>query len=505
MSYKKSKLTSKLITNVLKKAGVLLKSPKSLGDKSIFYNDLQFDTRKIKRKRTLFVIKGRFRVTYLKKELFSYIDGLILNPKFENKNIQVPCWFVSDTQIALASLSAAFFGHPEKKLTILGITGTKGKTSAAYMVYKMLDKLTHHQVALFSTIDTIITKNFRFKSELTTPESYELFLNMKRALDNKKRYLVMEVSSQSYLKERVFGIHFKVGSFLNISPDHIGINEHPNFADYLAKKKMLAENSDIFVSNIDDKHGKEFLDHASLYGGKTISVSSSNPRANVFFKIFQCNLDKSIFDIKYDNKHTKRYILDIPGDFNVYNASIAITMIYSMGFNAFSARDALAKLKIPGRMAKLKSKRHGLVIVDYAHNGESLEKLLVFLRSQHPKGKIILVIGSPGNKGQDRRQQFGKVISRYVDISILTTDDPGTENPHLINNEIRRAIYNPKVKLYEILDRKLAIKKAISLGNNNDLVILAAKGDDAFQKTNHKNVPYLGDNKVALKALDYLE
>ncbi|MDI4584112.1 UDP-N-acetylmuramyl-tripeptide synthetase [Oenococcus sp. UCMA 14587] len=492
--------TNEIVSKSLKDAGVLLKEPSGINRQ---FSDLQFDSRKVTKKNTLFVIKGAFKIEYLTTSMLDKISGIVtsLETKIDLPNLLQ--WTVSDSQIALAVLAADFFGHPENKLKILGITGTKGKTSSTYMAYSLLDRLTEHRTAMFSTIDTFLGGGIKFKSELTTPESYELFSNMKKALDNGNKYLVMEVSSQSYLKSRVFGIHFKVGAFLNISPDHIGINEHPTFADYLAHKKMLAENSDVFVSNIDDAHGQEFIDHAKSFGAKTVSVSK-NKSADVSFHIEKADLDKSVFYLT-ENGNSHEFLLDIPGVFNIYNASVAIAMIREIGFEPEKAKEALAELQIPGRMVKIKTKLHGLIIVDYAHNGQSVATLLTFLKSQHKEGRIIIVLGSPGDKGEDRRSQFGEVISKFVDIAYLTTDDPGTEDPHQINNQIRKAITNPNVELHEELDRSKAIQAAIQAAHADDLVILAAKGEDSFQKTNHVDVPYIGDKRVAQQFLAEIE
>ncbi|SYW04074.1 UDP-N-acetylmuramyl-tripeptide synthetase [Oenococcus oeni] len=492
--------TNEIVTESLNEAGILVEKPSEIRRR---FDDLQFDSRKVTKKNTLFVVKGAFKIEYLTASLLDKISGIVTSRKEKIDIPNLPHWIVSNSQIALAVLSAEFFGHPEKKLKILGITGTKGKTSSTYMAYSLLDRLTNHQTAMFSTIDTFLGRGIKFKSELTTPESYELFSNMKKALDNGNKYLVMEVSSQSYLKNRVFGIHFKVGAFLNISPDHIGINEHPTFADYLAHKKMLAENSDVFVSNIDDAHGQEFIDHAKSFGAKTVSVSE-NKKADVNFHIKKADLDESIFYLT-EKGNSQEFLLDIPGVFNIYNASVAIAMVREMGFKPEKAKKALAELQIPGRMVKIKTKSHGLIIVDYAHNGQAVTTLLTFLKSQHQGGKIIIVLGSPGDKGEDRRSQFGEVISKFVDVAYLTTDDPGTEDPHQINNQIRKAISNPDVELHEELDRSKAIQEAIKKANINDLVVLAAKGEDAFQKTNHVDVPYLGDKKVAEEFLAEIE
>lgn len=490
---------SLIVGKTLREAGVLLKQT---SNRPAVFQDLQFDTRKVTKTGTLFVVKGDFKADYLTADLLEKISAFVCSQPIHTKK---PQWLVSDSQIALASLSAAFFGHPEKELTILGITGTKGKTSSSYMAYVMLDQLTDHQTALFSTIDTIISPELRFKSHLTTPESYELFKNMRLAIEAGDRYLVMEVSSQSYLKKRVFGIHFQVGAFLNISPDHIGVNEHPTFADYIAKKKMLAENSDIFVSNIDDAHGQEFIEHARSFGAKALSISEMHP-SDVTFTIQRADLDQSLFTVSHDHKEA-RYLLDIPGSFNIYNAVTAITMLEAIGFDPSkeNAKKALADLQIPGRMVKIKTRSHGLIIVDYAHNGQSVSTLLTFLKSQHQGGRIIIVLGSPGDKGEDRRAQFGQVISEMVDVAYLTTDDPGSENPHVINDQIRAAITNPKVELHEELDRVEAIHLAIDQAGPKDLLLLAAKGDDAFQKTNRIDVPYIGDRKAALQYLAEIE
>ncbi|MDR2660819.1 MAG: UDP-N-acetylmuramoyl-L-alanyl-D-glutamate--2,6-diaminopimelate ligase, partial [Lactobacillaceae bacterium] len=431
--------------------------------------------------------KGNYKKEFISNANLKKISAIITEKKID---LNVPQIIVSDVQIALAILSREWFGNPQKKLKIIGITGTKGKTSAAYILFNLLQhQLGKRKIALFSTVETFLGNDEKTKSHLTTPESYELFKNMKKAVDNGAEILIMEVSSQAYLKNRVYGITFDVGMFLNISEDHIGPNEHKNFDDYLSKKQQLAYNSKIMLVNNDSEYASKFLGIAN----KDITIGESN--SEFTYQILKSNLEYSLFKI-----NNQVYELLIPGDFNVTNAVFAIVAAKCLGID-FNEKILPIK-NIPGRMLEIKSENNGLIVIDYAHNYESLHRLLEFLKKNHPDGKVIVVLGSPGNKGTNRRSGFAKALDEFANIVFLTSDDPGFENPLDIANEIKRNILNTKIKVEIELDRRKAIYAAIGKSTNNDVVVLAAKGEDLFQKINGVDTPYDGDYRIALNYLN---
>lgn len=470
-------IKSETILEVLDKNNQLIGNP--LNFDGLIFDDVQYNSSKVNKKNTLFIVKGNIKEEYIKQAILNGATVIVTEKKHQ---VDAPQIIIQNAQISLAVISKTWFGKPDEKIRIIGITGTKGKTSAAYILYSILSKTVGaKKTALFSTIDTIISDRLKEKSKLTTPESYDLFANIKTALDDGVEYLVMEVSSQAYLLNRVYGINFEVGMFLNISDDHIGENEHPNFQDYLEKKSMLAENSNRMLINSDDKFANQFAGRAET----DILIGRSD------YSIIEKNLKHSVFTFE-----NKEYELSIPGDYNIQNAVFALKAIKLLDINF---EDKLIPIKnIPGRMLQVKVPNKGLVFVDYAHNYDSLHRLMLFLKEQiRPTGRIIIVVGSTGNKGQSRRKGFGKAIDEFADIAILTSDDPGFENPENIANDIKTEIKNPKINVEYIEDRKLAILKAIEISKPEDLVVLAAKGEDTYQKINGIDTPYEGDFQIA--------
>jgi len=358
----------------------------------------------------------------------------------------------------------------------------------------MLKEATNNHTALFSTVDRITgpEPQDKKKSDLTTPESYELFKDMRRAVDNGMTHLVMEVSSQAYLKNRVYALRYNVGAFLNISPDHIGPNEHPTFEDYLAHKMMLFDHSDEVIINAETDHFDTIYAHAQaehdkvyLYSHSMITTEESAIHESRF------TVTKSDFP-----EMIGQYRLNLPGDFNESNALAAMMMVAFAGVKHEAMVKGLDEVFIPGRMLSLPIPNHGIAFVDYAHNYASMRALLKFAQSQSPEGRVIVVVGSPGNKGVSRRADFGRVVSELADVVYLTADDPQFENPLDIAHQIAEHIDNQLLVVHFEMDRIKAIHKAISNAGQHDIVIVAGKGEDPYQKINGEDVPYIGDYAV---------
>lgn len=492
------KLSAKQVTALLEEQKLLIKGPE--GER--VFDFLHYDSRQV-RVNTLFVAKGAFKASYL-----DGVDGVTGMVATEDFGLDLPLWLVTDTQKALAVLSAAFFDYPNRKLWIGAFTGTKGKTTAAYFAYNILKEATNGKTALFSTVNRIVgpKPEDSKKSDLTTPESYELYKDMARAVAKGMTHLVMEVSSQAYLKNRVYGLRYNVGAFLNISPDHIGPNEHPTFADYLAHKEMLLDHSDQVILNAGMDHFKEIFQRAEQKHDQVLTFNRENAASQlpelqptVLFHSDKTELHDSYFTVKDQaelpafTELNGSYRLNLPGDFNEENATAALMMTALAQAKHDDMKRGLDEVTIPGRMLSMVLPGHGVAFVDYAHNYASLNALLSFAKGQSPEGQVIVVLGAPGNKGVSRRLDFAKVLSKQADQVVLTADDPAFESPEDICQTIAGAITNPKLTIHYQMDRIKAIHEAIAMAGPQDLVVVAGKGEDPYQKINGVDTPYIGD------------
>lgn len=473
---------------------------------------------------TLFFCKGNFLPKYLAAAKEKGAVAYVAEKEYD-EGAGLPAIIVNNEQKAMALLGAAFYGFPQDDLFIIAITGTKGKTTTAYFADAILKKATDHHVALFSTLDRIVGNKpaDKFKSDLTTPESLNLFHDMRAAVDNGMKTLVMEVSSQAYKKNRIYGLKYNVGIFLNISPDHIGRNEHPTFADYLHCKEQLLVNSDVCLINVETDHFTDIYYAAKtttqpediyLFARHGTKVSLPDDRQLDFeYRNDLEDLHESEFELKALTKKGQklhldnRYTTSVPGDYNEGNAVAAIISAGMAGANSEDAVATLDHVHIRGRMEMIKSKKHGLIYVDYAHNYASLKRLLAFLKRQTKAGEVTVVLGSTGDKGISRRPGFGKALSEErADNVILTTDDPGYEDPNKIAHEIDSYIDHDRVgKVSFEMDREKAIKEAIDSSQNGDIVVLAGKGEDAYQKIDGKDTPYPTDVKIARDYINKIE
>lgn len=468
---------------------------------------------------TLFFCKGNFKPAYLVGAKEAGATAYVSETRYDEGQ-GLTSIIVTDIQKAMSLLGAAFYGYPQNDLFIIAFTGTKGKTTSAYFTYGIERTHTHDRVALFSTIDRIVgnAPEDRFKSDLTTPESLDLFHDMRHAVDNGMTHLVMEVSSQAYKKNRVYGLKYNVGIFLNISPDHIGENEHPTFADYLHCKEQLLVNAETCIINAETAHladvyyaAKTTTQPENIYLYAREGAKLEMPLdLDVTFKNTSETLHQSKFQVTAVSEKAKQlaidgsYELHVPGDFNESNAASSIIASALSGACYDDAKTALTDVHVPGRMEMVTSKDHGTIYIDYAHNYGSLKALLSFLKVQTGAGRVIVVIGSTGNKGVSRREGFGKALSEEADVAILTTDDPAYEDPKKIAEEIDAHIDHQQVKVQYVMDRKTAIETAIKMSTKDDIVVLAGKGEDAFQKVNGVNTPYPTDVTIAKNAVEEL-
>lgn len=487
----------------------------SISDEKLELTHISYNSRGNQKDGIFFCKGNNFKAEYLNQAIDNGARLYVSEQEYSQK---VDRLIVKNASKALSLLSAEFFGNPQNDLFIVAFTGTKGKTTTSYFLYDILKRSYPKQVGLFSTVDRIVGSepSDKFKSDLTTPESMELFRDMRRCVDNGIKYLVMEVSSQAYKKNRVYGLTFDIGGFLNITPDHIGPNEHPTYADYLNCKKQLMINSKVNIINRQTNDydtvyeaAKQTSSDADIYRFAKGSVED----ADFIIQSKESNLNDSVFTFTARSTKAKAiqeqdectYRLGLVGDFNELNAAAAIIAAKKMGIKNDIIEQSLKSAFVPGRMEHINTKSHGTIFVDYAHNYASMNALLGFLKREYPQSKIKVVVGSPGDKGVSRREGFAKVLTELADYAILTTDDPGFENPADICKQIDDKIDHQKVQIKTILDRKEAIRNMIESSTNGDIIVLAAKGNDAYQKTKGVDVPYPSDPVVAKKILKDIE
>lgn len=451
-------------------------------------------------KDSIFICKGNnFNERYLDDAI---TKGAIFYLSEKDYNKKIPCILVKDIRKAMAIVTNIFYENARDTLDIVGITGTKGKSTTAYYIKYILDEYLKENLkrkcGIISSIKTYDGKNDEY-SMLTTPESIELnerFYNMK---ESSIKNVVMEVSSQALKYDRTFGIKFKVGVFLNISEDHISPVEHSDFEDYFNSKLQIFKQTEIACVNLDSDYSDRILKEANKHCKKVITFSMKNKDADVY----ATNIEKSGLGIKFNvksNDFNREFILNMPGIFNVENALAAISVAIALKIDSRFIYSGLKIAKTEGRMEIFKSDISSkLVIVDYAHNKLSFEKVFESAKEEYPNRQIVCVFGCPGNKAVNRRVELPSVASKYSTKIYLTSDDPGTENPQDICKEIAK---NIKTDYETIIDRKKAIEMAIKTSPEDSIVLVLGKGSEKIQKMGDKKEEYLSDIYYAKKYIN---
>ena len=385
----------------------------------------------------------------------------------------------NDTRIALARLSAHFFGYPSNEMTIIGITGTKGKTTSSLLIYNVLNKSGVPTGYIGS--NGINYLDYQIATLNTTPESYELHEYMRKMLDSGIKTLVMEVSSQALKMARVHGIKFDICVFTNLSPDHIGEFEHPDFEDYKNCKRTLFTDygTDYIVYNGDDEYA------ISVVGGARCEKASVSIGGNGDFSASSITYFRSpgnigvSFECQADGK-TFPVALSFPGEFSVYNALTAIAVCARLGLGAGRITKTMRHIRIKGRFETHELPCGATVVIDYAHNGVSLKAALTAMRIYEPT-RLICLFGSVGGRTRMRRAELGLVASRDADFCILTSDNPDNELPSAIISEIATYFTAGTCPYVAIPDRKKAIEYALSHAQKGDIILLAGKGHESYQ------------------------
>jgi UDP-N-acetylmuramoyl-L-alanyl-D-glutamate--2,6-diaminopimelate ligase len=400
--------------------------------------------------------------------------------------IQVP-----DTRVALAQIAANFFGHPTQSIKVIGITGTNGKTTTAYMIESIFNKA-RIKIGRLSTISYQLG-NREIKSSLTTPDPLTLQSYLRNMVEKKLDFCVMEVSSHALSQSRVEGIDFQNAIFTNITQDHLDF--HGNFKAYLNSKiklfKLLGNDKDkVAIINADDPHSQKIINET---GSKIIKYGIYK---DAYIKATNIGVDKEGYP--FFNIGDIKIRLKIFGIHNIYNALAAITLSLLHNISIMDIKKGIERIsQINGRL-ELVYNNEFKVFVDYAHTPDALQKILLSTKLLNPK-RIITVFGCGGDRDKEKRPLMGKISSLLSDYTIITTDNPRHEDPLNIALEIKKGFRDEEEEKFEIiLDRRLAISKAIKMAKRGDIILVAGKGHEDYQIFGDKKI-YFKDQEVILE------
>ena len=399
-----------------------------------------------------------------------------------------------DTRKALAFMSAAWFGHPAEKLTVIGVTGTKGKTTTTYLIKDMLEKA-GYSTGIIGTVGAVIGDEV-YHTPNTTPESFILQEYFSKMVEKGLTHVVMEASSQGFLLHRTDGFVFDYGILTNLSPDHIGPGEHRDMNDYISCKSMLFRQCKIGIVNADSDYLQEVLkDHTCELVTYSINSPSDLKASDIRFERHGRELGT---EFKMEGLLNIDAYLCSPGLFSVYNGLSAAALGAVMHMGVEHILTALRETRVKGRIEPVEVSDEFHVLIDYAHNAMALENLLVTLREYKPK-RLVCLFGCGGNRSRLRRFEMGEVSGKYADLTVITSDNPRFEEPSEIINDIKKGMMKTKGRHIEIEDRREAMRWVLRNAEKGDIIVLAGKGHEDYQEIKGKRYPM--DERVIIKEL----
>ena len=481
----------------LKKILVGLEGLKAKGSLDIDITGLESNSKNVKEGYMFIAIKG-FAVDghkFIDDAVKSGAKAIMIEEGCDLKSVKLPkdvtLIMAKDTREALAICSCNFYDNPSRKFKLIGITGTKGKTTTTYMIKEILERA-GHKVGLIGTIATYINGKMIGESSRTTPESLELQKTFADMVNAGVEYVVMEVSSQSLKLHRVDGCNFDIVVFTNFSEDHIGEREHPDMKDYFESKLKLFKMCSNGIINVDDLQVSKV---PGMFPESNIMTYGIDNHCDVLAKDITITNSYVDFRVKISDKN-ERVKVSIPGRFSVYNSLAAICVAKKLGIPSEKVIEALAEIKVPGRSEMVDNKKEIPIMIDYAHSPESLQNILSAVKS-YTRGKVISVFGCGGDRDKVKRPQMGEISGRIADFTIITSDNPRTEKPEDIVSQIEEGIKKTKGNYKVIVDRTEAIKEAIKMATKLDIIVLAGKGHEPYQEINGVKYPY--DERVIVK------
>ena len=448
------------------------------GSTSISFHDIRNDSRKVQPGDLFFCISGAVSDGHKYVQDVAEKGAAVI---VVEKPVAVPDTVtvirVENTRYAMGMISSAFYGNPSEKLKVIGLTGTKGKTTTTYMIREMLER-SGIKTGLIGTIEIMDGKQ-RIPANNTTPESMLLHKYLRDMVDNGCQAVVMEVSSQGLMLDRVAGVSFDYGIFTNLSKDHIGPNEHASFEEYRDWKAKLFTLCKTGIFNVDDANAGYMMEHA------TCEKVTYGEQADADYRAQDVELyrEKGVLGIQYTlcGKLEAKIVVDLPGEFSVHNSLAAIAVADLLQVSVADIQNILKEVKVRGRVEMIPISDAFTLMIDYAHNAMALESLLTALRAYNPK-RLIPLFGCGGNRSRDRRFEMGEVSGTMADFTIITSDNPRDEEPLAIMDDIETGMKKTTGAYVKIADRKEAIRYAILHAKEGDVVVLAGKGHEDYQE-----------------------
>ena len=483
----------------LKKVLIGIDDLKAKGNLDIEIEGLDSNSKNIKKGYMFIAIKG-FSVDghkYIEDAVNAGAKVVLVEEGYDLKSIKLPedvtLIMTKDTRKALAICSCNFYDNPSRKFKLIGVTGTKGKTTTTFMIKSILEKA-GYKVGLIGTIATYINEKMISESSRTTPESIELQRTFSKMVEQGVEYVVMEVSSQSLKYHRVEGCQFDIVLFTNFSEDHISEKEHPNMQDYFESKLKLFKMCDNGIINVDDLQVSKI---PAMFPDRKIMTYGIDNACEVLAKDITITNSYVDFRVKISDRN-ERVKVCIPGRFSVYNSLAAICVAKKIGIPSDKVIEALSEVRVPGRSEMVDNEKEIPIMIDYAHSPESLQNILSAVKS-YTRGKVISVFGCGGDRDKGKRPIMGEISGRIADFTFITSDNPRTENPEEIVKEIEVGMKKTKGNYKVVVDRTEAIREAIKMATKLDIIVLAGKGHEPYQEINGVKYPY--DERIIVKEI----
>lgn len=450
-----------------------------LGNKEIEISEIVFDSRKAVKNSLYIAIKGTLvdGHQYISSAIEKGAKAIVCEVLPEQKEEGIIYIKVENSSKVLGLLASNFYGNPSEKLTLVGITGTNGKTSVSTLLFDIFKKIGYSSV-LISTVEYRIGDEV-FPSTHTTPDIITLNKILSKAVEQGCQYAFMEVSSHGIHQGRIDGLNFRIAGFTNITHDHL--DYHKTFLEYLNTKKRFFDElpqTAVAITNIDDKNGLVMLQNTKAKK-KTYAVKTL---ADYHGKLLELDFNGMLLDF-----NGKEFWTTLTGKFNVYNLLLVFAIARELGFEENEILTTISKLKrVNGRFEVLKSQGGIIFVVDYAHTPDALENILDSINEIRTKNeRLITIFGCGGDRDREKRPEMGKVATRKSTLAIITSDNPRTEDPAQIIKEIEAGVESQNFSKYiTIPDRKEAIKMAIKFAESKDIVLVAGKGHETYQEIN---------------------
>ena len=465
------------------------------GDLDIEISDIAYNSRKVNGSTAFVALKG-FRVNghdYIDKAIELGCKVIIV---CEDVNVDESITVIKleDTRVDLSLISRTLFGYPDKEMTTITVTGTKGKTTTSSMIKKVLDD-SGNTCGIIGTLGVSFLDKY-YHTVNTSPESYDVFKYMREMLDNGVKYLVMEISSQSLKLKRWSNVVFDYAIFTNLSLDHVGDDEHDSFEDYMYCKSLLFKQARVGIFNIDS----EYYDYMCRDASCESYSFGYNEKA-----LYRISSTKNILtgnfigiDLSCEGKVKDNFRVSIPGDFTAYNAIACISICDMLGIDMNSVKKSLEDVFVKGRLEPVKISNKFNVLIDYAYQGVAMENVLHTIKLTNPK-RIVSMFGCGGNRSRQRRFDCGEISGKYADLSILTADNPRYEDNNEIIKDILVGMEKTDGEYVIVPDRRDAIKYSIVNAKEGDVVLILGKGHEVFQEINGVEYPF--DERVIIREI----